>query len=402
MRLYIFAMCLWFGHMQATQAQSIRRSVISSMGASQMTSSGLRFQSTTAQPPNAGTISGNNIILRQGFQQPAGCQGVPLAAFDFQNTTDGNCASPFSFTFTGVATETTNFLWQFGEGASQDSSTLIEPPIISYASPGTKEVSLTLSNGECTSTFSLQLEVDQTPIVLETVSQELICYEDQDGFIDLNISGGISPYDVSWNTGASGTQLSDLSPGLYEYTLVDAVGCTIIDTILVDGPDSLSVLSTVINESCQGTNDGSIVLDIVGGTPPFTYAWSNGSTDPNQIALGTGIYSVTLTDDNKCEQILSVEVGNNCSELTIYDVITPNGDGQNDNWLIDGIENFPDNELQIFDRWGRVVYSAKAYTGNWDGRHNDGTLLPFGAYYYLLELNDLNNTIYKGSISIVY
>lgn len=398
--VFLIGMGLLIFHLPG-HSQSIKRSVISSMGASQIGPNGIRLRSTTAQAPNAGTISNDNYYLRQGFQQPNGCNSAPIAVFDYQNTSDGNCASPFQFNYLGSALETSTFLWDFGEGANPDSSNLQQPPVVLYENTGIKEVSLTVSTGNCTSTLSIELEVDQTPIITQVQTQDLICREDQDGMIDLNIQGGTEPYMVTWADGAVGIQRTNLAPGEYIYELNDANVCIQKDTLIIEGPDSLRILSSVINESCEGTMDGSIVLEVLGGSPPYTYEWSNNSVDPNQIALSAGEYSVLVSDDNKCEQSLLIEVANNCGSLTIYDLFTPNGDGQNDTWFIEGIEKLLDNELQIFDRWGRLVFSTQGYTGDWDGRSTDGKELPFGAYYYILQLNDLNNTIYKGAVSIL-
>ena len=399
--IIIILTCLFLVNCLSLPAQSIRRSVISSMGSSQISGENIHIRSTIAQPPNAGTINNGEIYLRQGFQQPGGCLQAPDAAFDYQNTGDGNCASPILFSYLGTPSETTTFLWEFGEGASVLSSDLQQPPEILYLTPGNKMVRLTVTTGNCTNTQSISLEIEQTPIHIDIQSQDLICLEDQDGAILLEVEGGISPYDISWNTGQSGEHISGLVPGTYSFELTDANNCIIRDTIKVNGPDSLLLNATTTNESCDGLTDGAIVLEVRGGSPPYAYAWSNNSADPNQIGLNAGNYAVTVTDDNKCEQNLSISLENNCGTLGIYDVFTPNGDGQNDVWFIDGIENFPENELQIFDRWGRLVFNTKAYTGDWDGRANDGTQLPMAAYFYILQLNDLNDTIHKGAVTIL-
>jgi gliding motility-associated-like protein len=79
------------------------------------------------------------------------------------------------------------------------------------------------------------------------------------------------------------------------------------------------------------------------------------------------------------------------SWLIIYNVITPNGDGINDAWIIDGIEEFPDNNVLIFNRWGDEVRSFQHYdntTTVWKGENNQGKPLPDGTYYYILTINN--------------
>ncbi|HZX61984.1 MAG TPA: gliding motility-associated C-terminal domain-containing protein, partial [Bacteroidales bacterium] len=77
--------------------------------------------------------------------------------------------------------------------------------------------------------------------------------------------------------------------------------------------------------------------------------------------------------------------------LIIHNVITPNGDGINDGWFIDGIEKFPDNIVQIFNRWGDKVNSFEHYNNTsqvWKGDNYKGEPLPDGTYYYILTIRD--------------
>ncbi len=86
--------------------------------------------------------------------------------------------------------------------------------------------------------------------------------------------------------------------------------------------------------------------------------------------------------------------------------ITPNGDGLNDFFVFDDLitstpDQFPDNELIIFNRWGDIVYQAKPYHNDWDGVGESGQELPQGTYYYILRLNIAEGVIYRGDITIV-
>lgn len=85
--------------------------------------------------------------------------------------------------------------------------------------------------------------------------------------------------------------------------------------------------------------------------------------------------------------------------------ITPNGDGVNDELVFDELlntsENYPDNEIVIFNRWGDVVYQAKPYQNNWRGTNNSGDDLPHATYYYILRLNIANGKILRGDVTIL-
>jgi len=86
----------------------------------------------------------------------------------------------------------------------------------------------------------------------------------------------------------------------------------------------------------------------------------------------------------------------NVEELRVPEIISPNGDNKNDVLIIDGIEYFPDNLLQIYNRYGHIVYQKKGYLNEWGGYSNKGSLggdkpLPAGTYYYTLIYNEGRN-----------
>jgi gliding motility-associated-like protein len=92
-----------------------------------------------------------------------------------------------------------------------------------------------------------------------------------------------------------------------------------------------------------------------------------------------------------------------CGEYDEFpNMITPNGDGQNDVWVLSNIGAiYPDVVVRVFNRWGNLVFESEGYVENWDGTHNN-ELLPMGTYYYVIELNDAASTVYKGHVSIIY
>lgn len=85
-----------------------------------------------------------------------------------------------------------------------------------------------------------------------------------------------------------------------------------------------------------------------------------------------------------------------CSDIIIFTAVSPNGDGVNDNFHIGGIEEYPDNELMIFNRWGNKVYQTEGYENDWNGRWQDDREVPDGTYFYILKLNDRENRTFNG------
>ncbi|AJR04847.1 gliding motility-associated C-terminal domain-containing protein [Siansivirga zeaxanthinifaciens] len=117
---------------------------------------------------------------------------------------------------------------------------------------------------------------------------------------------------------------------------------------------------------------------------------------PHNIGMGTiiddGLANPNPSPEPEPDPDPSPSPPDEC--LFINNEFSPNGDSANDFFVIDCIENYPDNVLEIYNRWGNIVYKAKGYKNNWDGTSNGrATLngsdkLPVGTYYYLLDLGD--------------
>ena len=80
-------------------------------------------------------------------------------------------------------------------------------------------------------------------------------------------------------------------------------------------------------------------------------------------------------------------------------VITPNGDGLNDHFVMESLLNYPDNDIKIFNRWGSTIWQAAPYQNDWNGQNANGKALPEGTYYYMIQLKKTGEYLY-GSITI--
>ncbi|MFM1930899.1 MAG: hypothetical protein RL226_202, partial [Bacteroidota bacterium] len=78
----------------------------------------------------------------------------------------------------------------------------------------------------------------------------------------------------------------------------------------------------------------------------------------------------------------------------------PNGDGANDEWVIGGLEFFPSSSVQIFNRWGQLLFESKGYPNRWDGTYN-GNILPIADYYYVITYDNSKDPI-TGTVTIKY
>ncbi|MCA6363925.1 MAG: gliding motility-associated C-terminal domain-containing protein [Bacteroidetes bacterium] len=161
-----------------------------------------------------------------------------------------------------------------------------------------------------------------------------------------------------------------------------------------------SVAST--NTSCAGINNGSARAVPQGGNPPYTYAWSNGATTQQILSLAPATYYVTITDVIGLVYTDSavVDALPGPCELVFYSGITPNGDGKNDFWAIEFIDQYPENNVTIFNRWGEKVFETANYNNadrRWEGNDASGSVLPPATYFYLVEVNGKS---FKGWIEL--
>lgn len=137
-----------------------------------------------------------------------------------------------------------------------------------------------------------------------------------------------------------------------------------------------------------------------------TYIWtpSTGLSDttissPVVSPMVTTTYYVTVTSDEGCTSIDSVIV-TVIPTIRFPDGITPNGDGKNDTWVIDYIDEYPDHVVEIYNRWGELLYRATNYQNDWDGTYN-GENLPVGTYYFVIELNDGKTKPFTGPLTVL-
>ena len=143
------------------------------------------------------------------------------------------------------------------------------------------------------------------------------------------------------------------------------------------------------------------------GVNTQSYLWSDGSSAQQLSVSNGGTYSVTVA--NSCGQasssvnVVEEDCDSTSCEFLIPNAFTPNGDAVNDNWYIQCVELYPDNEVQIFNRWGQPVFTKSNYAGDWDGTFA-GQPLPDAAYYYILKITlpaPVGKATFTGSVSII-
>jgi hypothetical protein len=142
--------------------------------------------------------------------------------------------------------------------------------------------------------------VSINPMVLNISSRAINCPGVNDGSASVSVSGGTAPYMYSWSNGATTSAISNLAPGTYTVTVMDAGGCSSSATTTLGNKTPIQIVLDPSNPLCAGDLNGSISASASGGNGGFIYRWSTGATTNTVAGLAAGSYSVTVTDNRGC------------------------------------------------------------------------------------------------------
>jgi gliding motility-associated-like protein len=210
------------------------------------------------------------------------------------------------------AGEPTGNLYSYVTGGAPPYTYLWEPSGSTEANPegvyaGWHFLTITDSVG-CTHLDSVFIDEPDEPLSLESEYGNVTCYGYSDGYIDITVNGGTPPYFYYWDNGQQTEDLINLSDGVYTITVVDSHDCPIEQQFVIIMPPELVVDLEIVDVLCYGDNTGIVNAIVDGGTPPYTYLWSNGATTQDLINIYAGIYAVTITDANGCQTFAVDEV----------------------------------------------------------------------------------------------
>lgn len=201
-----------------------------------------------------------------------------------------NGASPFSYQ------------WQGSNGISGDTSGIADTLRILNLSQGSYRITVTDNSEEACRLILRSVIVNGPGAVVQDINTENVsCAGAADGQACLEVFGGTPQY--RWSNGSTQRCASGLPGGAYSVTVTEGICESVIEDIIIEEPDSLSVVGRLQPPACSGSANGSIQLEAFGGTPPYSFLWSTGGAGANAGNLMGGNYSVTITDANDCSLI---------------------------------------------------------------------------------------------------
>jgi gliding motility-associated-like protein len=322
----------------------------------------------------------------------------PLAAF----TADTVCLGSTT-KFKNNSTILSGFIpyteWDFKDGGTSVSFN----PSHTYQTAGTYDVELHVtSNLGCVDTANVKVVVNALPSHTITSSKGAFSFCTGDSLILMATAG---TYNYLWNSTKTTKNITVKTPGTYRLVITDQVtACSASDSVVVQ------LFTAPFLNAGKDTSislGSSITLNPSSSNAITSWTWFPGTglsnsmiRNPIAMPVITTTYNLVAIDVNGSMAVDSLVITIlNDFDVTISNMMTPNGDGYNDTWIIQNIENYPHTKVTVVTRQGEEVYSSDSYNNKWDGTQN-GNKLADGTYYYIIRF-DGSSKIYKGAITIL-
>lgn len=297
---------------------------------------------------------------------------------DFDGNLSFNLSNNSNTILNGLNTATHNLQYFSTElDAVNDTNELIETNVIVNQSE-TFYVRVTNTSLGCASIGEFEVIVDPLPLVTVDPFQ-VIC---NSGFVNVNASTGNSGESYLWSTGETSSTINISTPGDYTVQVTSDRGCVSpIRNFSVTASETANVDFVA---STNFENPNTIVVS-VNGIGDYLYILDNGSPQVSNIFtnVSRGFHEVRVIDLNGCAptppQIVLI--------IDYPRFFTPNNDGFNDTWYVDGIDNFENATFYIFDRYGKLLKNFGKNFNGWDGTYN-GNPMPSSDYWFTLEVRD--------------
>ena len=249
---------------------------------------------------------------------------------------------------------------------------------------------------------------DPEKLIITAVNrEELKCLGDSNAVLNIEAEGNWEPLLYSIDSGINfydnGGLFKNLrSDTIYTVAIKEEGACFRMgDSYSFEDPDELLIRTSILSPSCENCQDGSITVLPSGGKSPYFYNWSNFWTTNKRDNLSEGIYSIGITDSNKCRKFFTVELSFEKSYLLdIPSAFTPNADGINDFWKLKNKEYYPEIQVKVFSSHGKEIFSSPpGYPDPWDGTF-EGSPLPTDSYFYFINFGPEYKAV-SGNITLI-
>jgi len=373
------------------------------------------FLTLTLTTVNSGLCFGTEDEVRINFQPK------PIANFSVNPVCLGQITEfkdrSLNFSQTGVITD---WQWSFGDNAA--TSNLINP-FYQYNNVGNYTAQLVVRNSfNCFDTIQKSVLINALPTASFQLTRDcsgaaqLIHFADKS---QIAAPDSILESGQYWDFGGFGfsfakdTSIIFPSEGLYtiSHVITSNKGCQAVIVRTVEITPRPNARFIYLNNAIQGIGADVVFRDTSTSAVNWLWDFGNGETSEERHPVtaysqnGTFTVNLTVNDVFGCPSSYSLEIkiSTIVSDIVklIPNVITPNGDGKNDQWRLDFIDVFfPNAEIDIYNRWGQKIFHSNGYSNAWDGSYK-GDPLPVGAYFYIINLNDSETPIIKGSVTLI-
>jgi gliding motility-associated-like protein len=261
---------------------------------------------------------------------------------------------------------------------------------------GDRNISVSVISG-----FGCESNTINAKVYIDSPSLDLgndleICKGD---YMELAPEGNFAHFE--WHDGSTANTYLASKTEMVRLNVTDNFGCSASDEVNVEAFDSPMVDLGRDTSLC-----GTETLRLYGGDDGVYFNWSTGETSP-EIIVYEGMQVITLEVANEigCKSYDTINI-NSCSTVERFTNMptgfTPNGDGKNDVWRIPELEAFPQAVVEVFDRWGILIYrSEPGYNDPWNGVSKNGKEMPMDAYYFVIDLNYEGAEVITGTVTII-
>lgn len=182
---------------------------------------------------------------------------------------------------------------------------------------GTHTLTVTDEAG-CSNTATVEISENILPLSVVLEQTETVkCAGTTEGIILAVVRGGKEPFTYSWSNGSDAATITNLGDGLYTLTVTDVTGHTATSVHTINSPQPIEITARVEKSASTNAQDGKASVSVTGGSGKYAYAWDTGEQTDKASALGAGIHSVTVTDENGCSAIAEVEITENILPLAV-------------------------------------------------------------------------------------